>query len=116
MGRVATISEYISQVDLLDKSFVGTVALRSEELALPDGSKSALGIDGAHWVLVYQAKAGDPFQVFEYNQHTRKINLDKKPGSQDDIARFKKLVRYFLTAARVDDLVTILPPHPEVRE
>ena len=104
------LAKYIEQVDLPDKNFVGTIAFRSEELTLPDGSKMALGIDGGHWVLVYQPGAGSAFRVFEYDQHDCKIVVDKKAGSTEDIKTFKKLIGYLFESAEVDDLVTILPP------
>ena len=106
------LADYLSKVDFLDKHFVGTIALRHEELILPDGSKMALGIDGGHWVLVYQKQAAAPFRVFEYDQRAQKIFLDKKPGGELEIKQFKQLIGYFLQEAQVDDLVTILPPRP----
>ena len=106
----AKVSEYLSSVDFRDKDFVGTVAFRNEALSLPDGSKMALGIDDGHWVLVYQQQIAKPFKVFEYEQHAQKIFLDKKPGGEPEIKQFKQLVGYFIEQARVDDLVTILPP------
>ena len=104
------LAKYIEQVDLPDRNFVGTIAFRSEELTLPDGSKMALGIDGGHWVLVYQQGAGSAFRVFEYDQHDCKIAVDKKAGGAEDIKTFKKLVGYLFECAEVDDLVTLLPP------
>jgi len=107
---MAKLAEYLGKVDFQDKNFVGTIAFRSEELTLPDGSKVALGIDGSHCVLVYQEMAGSPFQVFECDYQTHKIFLDKKPGGKEEFALFKKLLQYFLSQGQVDDLVTILPP------
>jgi len=101
---------YLEKIDFEDKSFIGTIAFRSEELTLPDGSKMALGIDDGIWVLVYQKKAGAPFQVFECDWPARKILLDKKVGRAEELKLFKKLLRQFLSQAHVDDLVTILPP------
>lgn len=106
------LASYLEKVDSLDERFIGTIAFRSEELTLPDGSKMALGIDDGHWVLVYQEKAGAPFQVFEYDQHGQKIFLDKKPGGEQELGLFRKNLEYFFSHVEVDDLVTILPPSP----
>ncbi|MDD4178569.1 MAG: hypothetical protein PHH14_00755 [Candidatus Margulisbacteria bacterium] len=107
------LGEYVQNVDFTDKNFIGTVAFRSEELTLPDGSKMALGIDDGHWVLVYQEMAGGLFRVYEYNQHGNKINVDKKAGTVEDIKAFKKHVKYFLANVSTDDLVTLLPPQSQ---
>jgi len=104
------LTKFIEQTDVLDRTFVGTIAFRSEELTLPDGSKMALGIDGGHWVLVYQPGAGSAFRVYEYDQPDKKIIVDKKAGSAEEIKTFKKLVGYMFAHAEVDDLVTLLPP------
>ena len=104
------LAKFIEQTDVLDRAFVGTIAFRNEELTLPDGSKMALGIDGGHWVLVYQKGAGSSFQVFEYDQPDHKIVVDKKAGSAEDIKTFKKLIGYMFGHADTDDLVTLLPP------
>ncbi|MDD5594185.1 MAG: hypothetical protein PHG97_05555 [Candidatus Margulisbacteria bacterium] len=101
---------YLEKTDFRDKNFVGTVAFRNEELTLPDGSKMALGIDDGHWVLVFQKGAGASFQVFEFDQHEKKVAVDKKPGTADDLKQFKKLIGYLFASAEVDDLVTLLPP------
>jgi len=105
-----SIAGYLENVSQFDQNFIGTVAFRSEELTLPDGSKMALGIDGGYWVLIYQEKIGANFQTFEYDQHKKKIFLDKKVGGADMLRAFKQKVNYFFTSARVDELVTILPP------
>jgi hypothetical protein len=104
------LENYLNGVDFQDKNFIGTVTFRNEELTLPDGSKVALGIDGGRWVLVFQEKAGCPFRIFEYNQKDQKVFLDKKIGGETERQRFRKLVKYFLTEANVEDLVTLLPP------
>lgn len=101
--------DYLGNVDVLDQAFVGTIAFRNEELTLPDGSKIALGIDGGHWVLVFQKAAGAHFQVFEYDQRQKRVILDKKVGGPDELQLFKKLVNYFLSHASEEDLVTIIP-------
>jgi len=106
---MAKLAEYLEKINFEDKNFMGTIALRSEEITLPDGSKIALGIDDGHWVLVYQEGAGMPFKVFEYDQHTKKIHLDTKPVEGEEFQQFKKLVNYFVASARTEDLVTILP-------
>ena len=107
------LAGYIEDIEKLDKNFVGTIAFRSEEINLPNGSKMALGIDDGHWVLVYQKETKAPFQVFEYDWHAKKILVDRKPGSDKDFQEFKKLISYFLKNATVEDLVTIFPPQGE---
>jgi hypothetical protein len=107
---MASLAEYLKKVDFEDTKFVGTIALRNEELTLPDGSKMALGIDDGHWVLVYQQKAGGSFQVFECDWKTRKIFLDKKPGGNQEFKTFRSLLKSIISHTQVDDLVTILPP------
>jgi len=106
---MAKLAEYLEKINFEDKNFVGTIALRSEEITLPDGSKIALGIDDGHWVLVYQEGAGKLFKVFEYDQHTKKLNLDTKPVEGEEFQQFKKLANYFVTSVHTEDLVTILP-------
>lgn len=108
--NMTRLAKYIEQVELQDKNFTGTIAFRSEALTLPDGSKMALGIDGGHWVLVYQEKPGSTFQVYECDWREKKIMVDKKSGGEPELARFKKLVNYFFANSQVEDLVTILPP------
>ena len=107
---MSSLTKYLEGVDFEDAKFVGTIALRSEEVTLPDGSKIALGIDGGHWVLVYQEETGQAFHVYECDWRDRKIMIDKKPGGENDLKLFKKLVAYFFAHAQVSDLVTILPP------
>lgn len=107
------ISNYVERFDNIDENFVGTIAFRSEEITLPNQSKIALGIDGSHWVLVYQKEAKAAFQVFECDWHAQKIRVDKKAGGEKELNLFKKLVRYFLQNASVEDLVTIFPSHEE---
>jgi hypothetical protein len=106
---MAKLAEYLGKINFEDKNFLGTIALRSEEITLPDGSKMALGIDDGHWVLVYQEGAGKPFRVFEYDQQAHKIHLDTKPVEGEAFQQFKKLVNYFVSSARTEDLITILP-------
>lgn len=113
---MAKVLNYLAKTDFKDKNFIGTVAFRNEELSLPDGSKMALGIDDGHWVLVYQKEAGGNFQVFEYDHHEKRVAVDKKPGTGEDILLFKKLVGYLFTNANVDDLVTLLPPQVMEKE
>lgn len=107
---MSKIASYLGKTDFQDKYFIGTVAFRNEELTLPNGSKIALGIDGGHWVLILQEKAGTPFRIFEFDWHEKKLFIDKKVGSQDDYKHFKKQVSYFFAEADINDLVTILPP------
>lgn len=105
------LARYLEKVDFQDKQFIGTIALRSEEITLPDGSKMALGIDDGHWVLVYQKAPGAPFQAFKYNQHENKIEVDQKPGGEREFKIFRKHIEYFFTHAEIEDLVTLLPPY-----
>lgn len=109
-SSMPTITDYLERVDFQDTKFVGTLALKSEELTLPNGSKMALGIDDGHWVLVQQKEAGGPFRHFECDLAEKKIVLDNKTGGEREFAEFKQLITYFFTHAMVDDLVTLLPP------
>jgi len=104
------LAEFLETVELKDPKFIGTIAFRSEEVTLPNGSKMALGIDDGHWVLVYQEKTGAPFQVFECDWPERKILVDKRPGTAKDFKTFKNLISYFFSEAKTEELVTILPP------
>lgn len=104
------LSSCLEKVEFTDRRFVGTIALRSEEITLPDGSKMALGIDGGHWVLVFQEKAGAAFKVYEFDRQEYLIKLDKKTGGEEEIKTFKQLVRYFFEQAEVENLVTLRPP------
>lgn len=104
------LAKYLENIDFQDEKFIGTIAFRSEEFTLPDGSKMALGVDDGHWVLVYQEKAGSPFRVFECDWRQRKIVVDKKAGGENEFMLFKKLIAYLFSEVNVDDLVTILPP------
>ena len=85
------------------------MAFRNEEITLPDGSKMALGIDGGHWVLIYQKEAKADFRVFKYDQNEGKIIVDQKAGGKEEIKLFKEHLGYFFKHAQVEDLVTILP-------
>jgi hypothetical protein len=111
--RMTYLANYLETVDVCDQKFVGTIAFRNEELTLPDGSKLALGVDGCHWVMVYQEQPGARFQIIEYDQQAGRIVIDKKPGGEDELKIFKQRLRYFFEHARVDDLVTIMPPRAE---
>jgi len=105
-----SINQVISDVKIEDQSFVGTIAFRSESLTLPDGSKMALGIDDGRWVLIWERPASKEFVCYEYNAHERKLLVDKKLGKKDDLALINRLISYFFENAKVEDLVTILPP------
>lgn len=107
---VVKIAEFMIGVETVDRDFIGTIAFRNEELTLPDGSKVALGLDDGHWVVVYQSGGGAPFEVLDYNVHDQKIFVDKKVGGEKELARFRKIVKYFMGHAQTTDLVTILPP------
>jgi hypothetical protein len=104
------LSEYLGDVIFRDHDFIGTIAFRDDKIALPDGSKMALGIDDGHWVLIYQERAGAHFKVFEYDQLQKQMFVDRKPGDHQDLRRFKQYLKNFYAQAEVDDLVTILPP------
>jgi hypothetical protein len=106
---VPSIEKYIERVDFKDQHFIGTIAFRSEELSLPDGSKMALGIDDGHWLLIYQKTSHAPFQTFKYNRHEDSLLVDQKIGGKEEFAIFKKYIAYFFGNAKVDDLVTLLP-------
>jgi hypothetical protein len=104
------LGKYLDRVDFQDRQFVGTIALKSEEISLPDGSKMALGIDDGLWMLVYQKAPQAPFKAFKYNQPENKILVDQTPGGEQDLKNFKNLIKYFFSQAKVEDLVTLLPP------
>jgi hypothetical protein len=93
-----------------DNQFVGTVAFKSEEKTLPDGSTMAIGIDGGHWILVYQKKKGSLFTVYDYDSGRKIFRTDRKPGSEYDFQKMRRLIKYFFSNAREEDMVTILPP------
>ena len=105
------ILQYIEKIEHLDKQFIGTIALKSEEITLPDGSKMALGMDDGHWVLVYQKGSHEPFRVYKYNQHEKQVMVDQKQGDKKALKTFKKHLGYFLANASVEDLVTFIPEH-----
>jgi len=92
-----------------DKAFIGTIAFKSEDIELPNGSTMALGIDCGRWVLIYQKEKGDQFVVFEYDSGNNTLLVDKKAGGKNDFLRMKEHINYFFTHAYTDDLVTIIP-------
>ncbi|OGC05514.1 hypothetical protein A3H38_06000 [candidate division WOR-1 bacterium RIFCSPLOWO2_02_FULL_46_20] len=106
------LKQYLANVSHEDKQFVGAIAFKNEELSLPNGSKMALGIDDGHWILIYQEKPASRFKVFKYDQHEDKILVDQKPGGVTEKNYLKKHIAYFLSHAKVTDLVTLLPPQP----
>ncbi len=106
MGRLL---EVIENTPKPDHNFVGTIAFKSEELTLPNGSVMALGIDAGHWVLVYQKEKKASFVVYEYDSASNSLLVDKKSGTQHDYRQMKELIDYFFSHAYTDDLVTILP-------
>lgn len=108
-SNMSSIIKSLDKVSALDKNFIGTITFRSEEITLPDGSKMALGIDDGHWVLVYQKSARGNFVVFNYVQADKKLTLDQKPGSAEDLKIFNNHLNYFLSHANVNDLVTLVP-------
>jgi hypothetical protein len=107
---MSTIKTYIENVNFQDKQFIGTIAFRNEEITLPDKSKIAVGMDDGHWILIYQKAPGVNFKFFSYDSHTKKLYVDQKLGTKEQYDFFKERFNYFMTHARVDDLVTILPP------
>ncbi len=110
MGSMTVLSQYLKRVDFQDKQFIGTIALRSEEFTLPDGSKIALGIDDGLWVLIYQTPAAPHIRVYKYDQHENRITVDQKPGKEKELAEFKEHLKYFMDHAKVEELITLLPP------
>ena len=110
---MTSVKTFISGTKLEDQNFMGTIALRSEQITLPDGCKMALGIDDGIWVLIHQDCPSDRIVCYEYDSHEDRILVDKKQGSSDDIGVMAKLISYFFENANVDDLVTILPPERE---
>jgi hypothetical protein len=106
---MTVLDKHLTNIAFQDKQFIGTIAFRSEEITLPDGSKMALGIDDGHWVFIYQKSAHAHFQVFKYDQGENKIYLDQKAGGKEELKLLKKHLNYFFKHAQVEDLVTILP-------
>ena len=106
---MAKLEEIITSAEE-NHQFVGTIAFKSEEITLPDGSTMALGIDCGHWVLVYQRKKGAAFVVYDYDSDTKAFRADKMPGTRYDFQQMRQLIKYFFASARDEDLVTILPP------
>lgn len=104
------LSKYLEKINFHNKKFIGTITLKSEEITLRDGSKMALGIDDGLWVLVYQKAPHAPFKAFKYDQRENQILVDQKPGGAEDLKNFKNLIKYFFTHAKVEDLVSLLPP------
>jgi hypothetical protein len=65
-------------------------------------------------VLVYQKAPGAHFKVFKYNQLEDKIFIDQKAAGEQEFKNFKKHLEYFFSHAKVEDLVTLLPPKAEI--
>jgi hypothetical protein len=99
----------LSYVSQINNEFTGTVALRNEKLTLPDGSKVAIGIDGPHWVLVFQQSSNSPVIMYEYNMNKQTVIVDKKLGKSEDLNKIKDIINYFFNNAKTEDLVTIEP-------
>ena len=110
---MARLDDVLGPVSGEDHLFVGTIAFRNEQLTLPDGSTIALGIDDAHWVLIYQKEKKAPFVVYDYDENTKLFRVDKKNGSEKEMAEMKKLIKYFFAHAQTEDLVTITPQRGE---
>jgi len=102
------VVESLENINQPDHHFVGTIAFKSEDITLPDGSKMALGIDGNHWVLIFQKE--NSLKVFQYSQGEKNIRVDNQDGTTADIVEFKKLINYFMANANTDQLVTYTPP------
>jgi hypothetical protein len=107
---MVSIKQSISGVNIEDQNFIGTIAFRSESVALPDESKIALGIDDGRWVLIHQKPKSKEIVCYEYNSHDRRLLVDKKLGAKEDLDTMKRLISYFFESANVEDLVTIFPP------
>lgn len=106
---MSSIKQSISQASNINREFVGTVAFRNEKLALPDGSKVAIGIDGERWVIVYQRAPKLPFIIYEYNANSNTVKVDKQAGGSEDIGKVKEIINYFFENTQVEDVVTIEP-------
>jgi hypothetical protein len=96
---MTSLNTILDGVNNQDKHFIGTITFKSEDLALPNGSKMALGIDDGHWVLIVQHAAASDMKVFQYDQHEQKIIVDQKTGNEKDVAEFKDQLRYFFQHA-----------------
>ena len=109
---IPNMSKLINAIDsttCIDKTFIGTIAFKSEDIELPNGSTMALGIDCGRWVLIYQNEKGDSFVVYEYDSTNNSLLIDKKAGDKHDFIKMKEHINYFFTHAYTDDLVTIVP-------
>lgn len=104
---MTSIKQGLSQVSKIDRDFTGTVAFRNDQIALPDGSKVAVGIDGERWVIVHQKAPKAPFVIYEYNADKSTILVDKRNGGPDDIGRVREIINYFFEHAQTEDVVTI---------
>ncbi len=102
------LSKHLEKVSFQDKHFIGTIALKSDEITLPDGSKMALGIDGGLWILVYQKDKA--IKVYKYDHDEKKLDVDQKAGWEQDLSDFKKHIAYFFNHVQTQDLITLLPP------
>jgi len=111
---MVSVKQSVSDIRIEDENFIGTIAFRSEGVVLPDGSKMALGIDDGRWVLIHQKPKSKEIICYEYNSHDRRLLVDKKLGSKEDLDTMTRLVSYFFENADVDDLVTIFPPKVEI--
>ena len=111
---MVSVKQSVSDIRIEDENFIGTIAFRSESVVLPDGSKMALGIDDGRWVLIHQKPKSKEIICYEYNSHDRRLLVDKKLGSKEDLDTMTRLVSYFFENADVDDLVTIFPPKVEI--
>lgn len=100
----------LSSVSIEDRNFVGTVAFKSEQVSLPDGSKMALGIDDGIWVLIHEKPQRGRITCYEYDNHEGKLLIDKKQCGREMLAEMCRLINYFIENAHEEDLVTIFPP------
>ena len=104
------LGQYLGNVNFRDTKFVGTIAFKSDEISLPDGSKMALGIDDGHWVLICQKPTEHKIKAYKYDHNEKSLFVDQKAGKENDLKEFKENLAYFFNNVRVEDLVTLLPP------
>jgi len=106
-----TLRESLKGISYEDSNFVGTISFKDETKALPDGSKIALGVDDGRWILLYQrVPPKGTIVMYEYNSIKKFILVDKKEGTHIDLREMNKLISYFLDNARVEDVITAMPP------
>lgn len=95
---MARLDDVLGPVSGEDHLFVGTIAFRNEQLTLPDGSTIALGIDDAHWVLIYQKEKKAPFVVYDYDENTKLFRVRQKERERKGNGGDEKADQIFLRA------------------